>query len=130
GASAKLHVEQGASSTLLRWSDGAVDLQKLSAAPVSDKASSVQLASLSVGGLAGNTNERSVHIDRIAASGLSLAAHRSSTGMAWASLLTAAKQSGPAQPAPKQAGKADVEQAWKVNADVLSVDKTSLQLTD
>ncbi len=130
GASAKLHVEQNDTATLLRWSDGALDLRKLSAAPIADKASSVQVANLSVGGLVGNTSERSVHIDRIAASGLSLAAHRSATGLAWASLLTPAKPDARSKPAAKPSGKTKAEPDWKLSADVLSVDKTSLQLTD
>lgn len=130
GAAAKLHVEQG-ESLAVRWSDGSVALRKLAAAPVSDKASSLKLESLEVGGLAGDLAARTARIERIAIDGLALAATRSaSSAVSWADIAVpaaprarSAGKPAPASPAPAQA-------AWKVTAGTLSVAKSSLRLTD
>ncbi|AZG07439.1 DUF748 domain-containing protein [Pigmentiphaga sp. H8] len=130
GAAAKLHVEQG-DSLAVRWGDGSVALRKLAAAPVSDKASSLKLESLEVGGLAGDLAGRTARIERIAIDGLALAATRSaSSAVSWADIVVpaapGARSAG--KPAPAPAGHAPA--AWKVTAGTLSVAKSSLRLTD
>jgi len=129
-AATKLHVEQG-ESLAVRWSDGSVALRKLAAAPVSDKASSLKLESLEVGGLAGDLAGRTARIERIAIDGLALAATRSaSSAVSWADIAVPAappaRSAG--KPAPAPAGHAQA--AWKVTAGTLSVAKSSLRLTD
>lgn len=130
GAAARLHVEQG-ESLAVRWSDGSVALRKLAAAPVSDKASSLKLESLEVGGLAGDLAGRTARIERIAIDGLALAATRSaSSAVSWADIaIPAAPRTRPAgKPTPAPAGHGQA--AWKVSAGTLSVAKSSLRLTD
>ncbi|GAA0520248.1 DUF748 domain-containing protein [Pigmentiphaga daeguensis] len=130
GAAARLHVEQG-ESLAVRWSDGSVALRKLAAAPVSDKASSLKLESLEVGGLAGDLAGRMARIERIAIDGLALAATRSaSSAVSWADIaIPAAPRTRPAgKPTPAPAGHGQA--AWKVSAGTLSVAKSSLRLTD
>lgn len=99
GAAARLHVEQG-ESMAVRWSDGSVALRRLAAAPASDKAASLKLESLDVGGLAGDLAGRTARIERIAIDGLALAATRSaSSAVSWADIAV------PAAPQARSAGK-------------------------
>lgn len=130
GAAARLHVEQG-ESMAVRWSDGSVALRRLAAAPASDKAASLKLESLDVGGLAGDLAGRTARIERIAIDGLALAATRSaSSAVSWADIaVPAAPQARSAgKPAPASSGAAQA--AWKVTAGTLAVARSSLRLTD
>jgi len=124
GAAAKVHVEQG-EAVAVRWSDAQVALRNLRAAPSSDKASSLRLDTLDVTGVAGDTAERTLRVQRIAASGLTLAAHRaSSSAIGWASVAV------PQKPAARSASPAPSGPAWKVAVDALSLEKSALRLTD
>ncbi|MDX3906644.1 MAG: DUF748 domain-containing protein [Pigmentiphaga sp.] len=132
GAAAKLRFEQG-ENAVVRWSDASLALRGLVAAPLSDKASSLRLDALDVGGLAGDTGARTIRAERIALSGLTLAARRSaSSAIGWTSMAVAQKPSPKSSPAPSRARgtPAPAESPWKWSAGTLALEKSSLRVVD